>query len=67
MILVISDKATRDNLLSKGINIMESIKHKIMSHLGSTGAVAIQFTEEEVKHLHDLLTHHEAKPAVVKK
>jgi hypothetical protein len=46
---------------------MESIKHKIMSHLGSTGSVAIQFTEEEVKHLHDILTHHEVKPVVAVK
>jgi hypothetical protein len=35
---------------------MQSIKDKILSHLGHTGNVAITFTQEEVKHLHDLLT-----------
>jgi hypothetical protein len=36
---------------------MQSIKDKILSHLGHTGNVAITFTQEEVKHLHDLFLH----------
>jgi len=33
---------------------MESLKHKIASHVGSTTEVAIHFTADEMKHLHDM-------------
>ncbi len=35
---------------------MQSVKDKISGHKGSTTSSNIQFTPEEIEHLHDLLT-----------